>query len=900
MTATEDGSQPAVFASLFESYAQACRSGAEVDDGSADDVFEEGVERVKEHLLSAAGEAAACMICLENIRPQDPVWSCQDGCFAVMHLPCIQSWARRALAAAQAKPAPHPMVDPAGAAAAAARGPAAWGCPKCRQDYTAVPSGYTCWCGKVPDPEWNPWNAAHSCGELCDKPAPGCGHPCVLLCHPGPCPPCPRVVSASCFCGAVVTDKRCGRHEFSCGGICGAVLPCGHACPAICHDGECPPCALVSTVPCRCGAEAQQLPCSQQGVFQCTRVCGKPLDCGRHGCEQVCHAGKCSPCALAGPKACPCGKKLLPHAACDVVVPPCGETCGKLLSCGVHRCHERCHTGPCTTVCRETLEKSCECGKTQRTVQCHETFRCERRCIEMRSCGRHQCRRRCCDGQHPACEEVCNKWLKCRNHRCPAPCHSGDCAPCPLSACVSCACSRTHYTVPCGREAAALPPKCSHPCPVPLLCRHAGAAASHRCHFGPCPPCPQACSTQLACGHACSSEHCHDPPPPAVPGYQPPPPPVAPLGPSGSSSGSSKQQRDAAAAAAPAQEAAAEARRLLEMLPRTAQGQLTACPACPALVPVTCRGGHMTVQVPCSAAAPFSCEQRCGRPLACGNHTCQEQCHDAAATPCTQCSLPCQRRRGTCAHPCPLPCHPPAQACPACAVRVTHPCHCGKTTLDFACAEVTAAVLPPAALRCGKTCHRALPGCPHTCERPCHEGPCTSQGCATEVTVRCGCKRSKRKLPCSEVQRLLATATGSAAYDSTTSLRLLPCDASCAKAAAADEGKGGGDAPVARAAGSNGATAAAAALPAAAAAAGSGTEPAKPRKLSKEEKQAEREAARQARLAAQQRKQRQQAAVLTAILSLLVLLALGVRHLLVWLDQRAQAAWGLEQHGGEL
>lgn len=98
----------------------------------------------------------------------------------------------------------------------------------------------------------------------------------ALLAHPnapgaGPCPPCPRVVSASCFCGAVVTDKRCGRHEFSCGGVCGAVLPCGHTCPATCHDGECPPCGLVSTVPCRCGAEARQLPCSQQGAFQVGR-----------------------------------------------------------------------------------------------------------------------------------------------------------------------------------------------------------------------------------------------------------------------------------------------------------------------------------------------------------------------------------------------------------------------------------------------------------------------------------------------------------------------------------------------------------------------------------------------------------------------------------------------------
>lgn len=75
---------------------------------------------------------------------------------------------------------------------------------------------------------------------------------------------------------------------------------------------------------------------------QCTRVCGKPLDCERHCCERVCHSGGCGACALSGPKACPCGKQQLPHATCDAVVPPCGETCGKLLACGVHACHERC------------------------------------------------------------------------------------------------------------------------------------------------------------------------------------------------------------------------------------------------------------------------------------------------------------------------------------------------------------------------------------------------------------------------------------------------------------------------------------------------------------------------------------------------------------------------------
>ena len=76
-------------------------------------------------------------------------------------------------------------------------------------------------------------------------------------------------------------------------------------------------------------------------VLQCTRVCGALLDCGRHSCTEVCHAGPCAPCQLAGPKACPCGKEQLPHSACDVVVPPCGQTCGKLLGCGRHTCNER-------------------------------------------------------------------------------------------------------------------------------------------------------------------------------------------------------------------------------------------------------------------------------------------------------------------------------------------------------------------------------------------------------------------------------------------------------------------------------------------------------------------------------------------------------------------------------
>lgn len=206
--------------------------------------------------------------------------------------------------------------------------------------------------------------------------------------------------------------------------------------------------------------------------------------------------------------------------------------------------------------------------------------------------------------------------------------------------------------------------------------------------------------------------------------------------------------------------------------------------------------------------------------------------------------------------------------------------------------------LDPARFCCGKTCHRALPGCPHMCERLCHTGACTSQGCTRETTVRCACKRLKAKLPCSEVQRLLEAATGSSTYDGTTSMRLLPCDAACAKAAAvaaaaeptaAAGAKDSSDSQQAPAGGS-------ASGGAAAAAAAAATEQQQPRrKLSKEEKAQLAEEKARAKEAAARRKQLVQAAVLGAVVLLAVLLALGVRWLMLLADQKAQAAWGRQE-----
>lgn len=122
-------------------------------------------------------------------------------------------------------------------------------------------------------------------------------------------------------------------------------------------------------------------------------------------------------------------------------------------------------------------------ARLQNTPAC----RCEKKCSNWKVCGRHQCRRRCCDGDCPPCDLPCGRRLRCGNHKCPAPCHSGPCLPCPLTATVACACGQTKYSLPCGSEAKAVPPQCRQMCPVPPTCRHADARPPHRWVLQDCP-----------------------------------------------------------------------------------------------------------------------------------------------------------------------------------------------------------------------------------------------------------------------------------------------------------------------------------------------------------------------------------------------------------------------------
>ena len=47
--------------------------------------------------------------------------------------------------------------------------------------------------------------------------------------------------------------------------------------------------------------------------------------------------------------------------------------------------------------------------------------RCEKKCSNMKACGRHQCRRRCCDGDCPPCDLPCGRRLRCGKPQVPCP-----------------------------------------------------------------------------------------------------------------------------------------------------------------------------------------------------------------------------------------------------------------------------------------------------------------------------------------------------------------------------------------------------------------------------------------------------------------------------------------------
>lgn len=117
-----------------------------------------------------------------------------------------------------------------------------WTCPNCNFSYAEnnLPR-YTCYCGDIEEPPYDPLILPHSCGEYCDKlKNKDCKHErCTVLCHPGACPPCNISVSVKCYCEKTTKFVAChlaSRTAFSCEQPCGRLLNCGkHYCEQECH-----------------------------------------------------------------------------------------------------------------------------------------------------------------------------------------------------------------------------------------------------------------------------------------------------------------------------------------------------------------------------------------------------------------------------------------------------------------------------------------------------------------------------------------------------------------------------------------------------------------------------------------------------------------------------------------
>lgn len=668
---------------------------------------------IEEAFLSGA---ATCLICISRVKRDDAIWSC-ISCYGFFHIMCIQRWSKDTITQ-QKQALEIPLLDQ--------QAKLCWCCPKCRYEYKSedIPTKYLCFCKKAENPKFQPYLVPHSCGEICKKDLiPNCGHKCMLLCHPGPCPPCPVTVSVSCYCGSQLPrTQRCSKKEWSCSNPCGKTLVCGkHCCTEPCHPGECKPCPKKSIQKCLCKSQQKLRDCATP-TWQCDKICYKPLECGNHKCQEVCHAGKCDSCILNKPRSCPCGKTTY-QLPCTEDTPTCPDTCDKLLECGIHRCSQRCHKDKCG-VCLETVVKYCRCALHSKEVQCYKPFFCETKCKNVKDCNKHPCNRKCCDGNCPPCEKPCGRTLNCGNHKCNSVCHRGPCYPCAQTEEVYCRCGATKITVPCGRKNKTKPPKCNKMCSISPDCHHE-KRENHKCHFGDCPPCRQICNKDRStCLHKCSAP-CHS----AV-----------------------LVKIEAQKASMPWEQTKPQVEK--KALP---------CPDCVVPVPVTCLGEHETADWPCYLAKPSSCHRPCGRILECENHSCSLPCHVVESAPdkikaginCEQCENDCTKERPEgCQHPCPKPCHP--GPCPPCKNMVRIKCYCGLNQPYIRCSDWINPEKRDELQSCGNQCPKNF-DCGHRCKANCHAGPCPNpELCKKKVKVTCKCKRIKKEFSCESVRKNIA------------------------------------------------------------------------------------------------------------------------------------------------
>jgi transcriptional repressor NF-X1 len=621
-----------------------------------------------------------CAICTSELGRNSKIWSCKT-CWTVFHLSCIKKWSNNAGSAQQyAQQSQDEEISPT----------RKWRCPGCNLPKDSLPTNYFCWCEKEIDPRPSFGTPPHSCGQTCGKPRifpRKCPHPCELICHAGPCLPCTRLGPAqSCFCKKESATRRCADTNYesgwSCKRVCGELMPCGkHTCRRECHDGPCGACEALVDGRCYCGKSRKSIICSQAkqrgrsqlveigdggvklttdwlGIFQCSEICRREFDCGKHFCEKECHPqdsnqAHCprSPNVIT---ACPCGKTPLaemsdtPRRSCLEPIPNCNKECHKPLACG-HPCRQVCHSGDCAP-CMQVVSISCRCGRTSSSTICHqgtlEPPQCMRVCKATLNCGRHECGERCCpyeqkwrttrkktrpldsvplaiddgfEAEH-ICTRVCGRMLKCGNHPCPELCHKGPCGSCrdAIFDEISCNCGRTvlQPPLPCGTKQ---------------------------------PPCRYNCERPKGCGHPQVVHNCH--------------------------------------------------------------GDDEDCPKCPFLTEKICMCGKKNLKNQQCWLSDVRCGEVCGKKLRCGSHYCGKPCHRPGHCEDTgkACQQVCGKSKKACGHPCEEQCHAPYPCLETkpCTHKAIITCECQRLKQELKCnASKTGGGNTNKSLKCDDECAR--------------------------------------------------------------------------------------------------------------------------------------------------------------------------------------------------
>ncbi|KIL84201.1 hypothetical protein FAVG1_12629 [Fusarium avenaceum] len=155
------------------------------------------------------------------------------------------------------------------------------------------------------------------------------------------------VMEVDCRCGRVTGETMCHEGDIQhplCFRTCQATRNCGrHRCGDHCCPGEKKASQRIAQQKKqRLGPES--LPVEAEHI--CVETCGRPLKCGSHFCEQLCHRGACQSCpeAIWEEISCNCGATVLhPPQPCGTRPPACTNKCTRRPACGHppvdHQCH---------------------------------------------------------------------------------------------------------------------------------------------------------------------------------------------------------------------------------------------------------------------------------------------------------------------------------------------------------------------------------------------------------------------------------------------------------------------------------------------------------------------------------------------------------------------------------